>query len=125
MASYAEFQERWEEEAGKEREHYDSLPITDLLEDIRQRKPGEYYQIWYSLKGRAKLEEVGWSLYDFLQSGEDYLFRYHCAAALIAIAGLDAKGYRPEHLSARPAHPVDERLQEVYEFLESQLGKRE
>jgi len=123
--TYAEFQERYEQEAGKEKDRYDSLTVSSLVEDIRSRRFGEYFQIWYSLGRRAKLPEVGWLLFDILQSSEDYLIRYHYASALISVAELYADGFHPEKLSAREKYPADQHLEEVREILERKLGKRD
>ena len=122
--TYAKFQECFEQEAGKEKERYDSLPVSQLIADIASRKFGGYFQIWYSLAERAKVLDVGWLLFDILRSDEEYLTRYHCAAAVISIAGLYSDGFRAEQLSARPKYRVDERLEEVKEILERQLGRR-
>lgn len=122
--TYAEFQERWEKESRKERARYDSVPFATLIEDIRARRFGDYYQIWYSLSARAKLQDIGWLLFDILQSNEDYLIRYHCASALISIAGLYSEGFRPEKLSAIAKYPVDRYLEEVRKILLRTLGNK-
>jgi len=109
--SYAQFQEHWEQEADKERERYDARPVSELLADIRAGKYGNYYQIWPSLGTRAKLAEAGSLLFSILESPADYLIRYHCAAALISIAGVYADGYRPEQLSAHKTQRVTEHLE--------------
>ena len=119
--TYAEFQDRWEQEAERERRAYDAQPVSALLNDIEQGSYGQYYQIWSSLGARARLEEVRWRLFDLLSSNADYLVRNHCAEALIAIAGLDLQ---PEHLSARGVHPVDQHLATVARLLEARLGPR-
>jgi hypothetical protein len=108
--SYAEYQERFELEAGKERERYDARPVSELLADIRAGRFGSYYSIWYSLGARATLSEAGSLLFSILESPADYLVRYHCAAALISIAGVYADGYRPEQLSADKTQRVAEHL---------------
>ena len=111
--SYAEFQEHFEVEAGKERERYDARPVTDLLTDVRGGHFGSYYQIWHSIGARASLADAGSQLADILESDADYLHRYHCAAALISVGRVYADGYRPEQLSARERYPVRERLAEL------------
>ena len=121
---YDEFAERWAQGSKEERKMYDSFPVSKLVEDIAERKFGGYYQIWYSLRERAELEDVGWLLFDILRSGENYLTRFHCASALIAIAGLHLQGFRPEQLSARRKFPVDKLLHEVADILEKRLGQR-
>ena len=115
--SYGQFQEHWEQEAGKERARYDSRAVSELLADVRAGRFGNYYQIWHSIGARASLAEAGSLLADILESDVDYQHRYHCAAALIAIGRVDSEGFRPEQLSAREAYPVRERLAELRERL--------
>src|SRR5580704_504177 len=116
--SYAEFQEHWEQEAGKERERYDARPVTELLADIRAGRFGEYYRIWYSLGARATLAEAGSVLFGILESQANYLTRYHSAAALISIAGVDAEGFSPVQLSAHRTQRVAENLAALREKLQ-------
>jgi|SRR5277367_3139461 len=122
--SYAEFQDHWEKEADKERENYDSRTINELVADVKANRFGKYYQIWYSLGARAKLKDIEWTFYDVLKSNLDYLIRYHCAKALISIAGLYTTGIRPEELSAENTFDVKQNLLKVQEQLEEKLGKR-
>jgi hypothetical protein len=117
-SSYAQFQEHWEQEAGKERERYDARPVIELLADIRAGHFGSYYQIWYSLGSRATLAEAGSLLFSILESSADYLVRYHCAAALISVAGVYADGYRPEQLSAHQTQRVAEHLAALREKIQ-------
>ena len=51
------------------------LPAKDLIAKIKAKNFGTTYQIWYSLARKAKLEEVGWLLFDILESEEEYLTR--------------------------------------------------
>jgi hypothetical protein len=119
-----EFQERWERDAERERARYDARPVPELVADIKAGRLGDYCQIWPSLGARATLAEVNWVLYDILQSELDQLNRYHCAQALVAIAGLYAGGVRPEELTARDRFDVNQRLAELRTLLEKKLGDR-
>src|SRR5262245_41132104 len=111
--SYAQFQEHWEREAEKERARYDARAVSALLADVRAGRFGDYYQLWHSIGARASLAEAGSLLADILESDADYLNRYHCAAALIAIGQVHSEGFRPEQLSAHETYPVRERLIEL------------
>ena len=116
--SYAEYQEHFEQEAGKERERYDARSVAELLTDIRAGRFGSYYQIWHSVGARASLADAGSLLADILESDADYLHRYHCASALISIGRVYSDGYRPEQLSARETYPVCERVAELRKRLQ-------
>jgi|GEM_PF-1431577 len=105
------WKEEWERQAKAEREWYDNRPVTDLLEDIRIRKFGDYYNIWYSISARSTLKESGWALIDVLEHRSyDYLYRYHAAAALIYL--MDSNRWQPTELSADQAEGFTERLRE-------------
>ena len=84
--------------------------MTELLADIGASRFGGYYQIWDSLGARATLAEAGSLLYGILESPANYLIRYHCAAALISIAGAYADGYSRVQLSAHGTERVAEHL---------------
>lgn len=116
--TYGEFQERYEEEGGKERARYDARPVADLLADIRAGRFSDQYQIWYSLGARATLAEAGPTLLAVLESDLEYLHRYHCAAALIAIAQLDPKIYEPATLSVGTPESRREKVAELRRLLQ-------
>ncbi len=118
MSSYAEFQERWEQEAGKERQRYDTRPIPVLLDEINRGSYGQYYQIWYSIADRATAAQAGWVLFEALKRPIDYLYRYHCAAALLKLMQL--KEFEPVELTSRPKTP--ENLAQIEQILAARLG---
>ncbi|MBK8035653.1 MAG: hypothetical protein IPK22_00740 [Verrucomicrobiaceae bacterium] len=122
--TYDEFQQRYEDEAGKDRNRYDAFPVSELLSEVRAGRLGERYQIWYSIGARASLAEAGSVMLDVLESDFDYLNRYHCAAALIAIAKLDPKTYEPAHFSANNVRPLRERLEELRRLLNIPKSER-
>lgn len=92
------WKDKWDEYSKLEREEMESLPLERLLEDVRQGRYGKYYNIWYVITRRATLEEAGWVLFQVLKKDIDYLYRYHCAAALIELLGVDE--FEPVNLSA-------------------------
>jgi len=99
--------------------------VSDLIADIKAGQFGRHYQIWRSLGARASLEEVGWVLYDVLNSDIDSIERYHCANALFSIGRLHEEGFGNylEFWDKRN-YPVDENLAELRQVLERKLGPR-
>ena len=109
--SSSNWKDEYEQHAQAEREWYDSRPVHDLLEDIRVRKFGDYYNIWYSLSARSTLKDSGWALIDVLEHRSyDQTYRYHAAAALIYL--MDSNRWQPTELSAEGAEGFTERLRE-------------
>ena len=110
--TYAEFQERWEKASAAEKQKYDSSSIKKLISLVENHDYGNYYQIWYSLGSRAKIENVGPLLINILKSDEDYLIRYHCASCLLMIFNPFPNVLKPEKLSAREKYYVDQHIEE-------------
>ena len=109
--SSASWKDEWERHAVAERERYDSRPVHELLEDMRVRKFGDYYSIWYSLAARSTLKESGWALIDVLEHRSyDQLYRYHAATALIYL--MDSNRWQPTELSSDHVEGFTERLRE-------------
>jgi hypothetical protein len=101
----------WEAAAQKEREYFNQLAVTDLLEMLRRRQFGEYYSIWYSIAARSTLKEAAWALLEVLERRSiDYLYRYHCASALIQL--MDTNRWQPTDISADEHEGFAERLRE-------------
>ncbi len=117
--TYAEFQERWELEAGKEFDHFMTLEPGDLCQRVQAGQFGEYYTIWRAVTDKCRLADVRDSMMRILRSDADYLIRYHCAEALISLAGAWGDGFRAVELSGRNKHNVDRRLDEFEEFLQT------
>jgi hypothetical protein len=111
--TYGEFQQRYEDDAGRDRKRFDARPVGELLREVRAGRLGEHYQIWYSIGARASLAEAGPTLLAVLESDIDYLHRYHCAAALISIARMNPETYDPADFSAKDVRPLRERLEEL------------
>jgi len=59
-----------------------------------------------------------------LNSETDYLARYHCASALIAIAGSALAGLAPVMLSGGNALHAPDNLDRMRDILEGMVGKR-
>ena len=95
MTGYAEFQERWEQQAGAEFEQYVGRPAAALVADVQAGRYGEHYQLWRALAARATLAEAGGPLVGVLRGRAPYLVRYHAAAALLELLG------------SHEVHPVD------------------
>lgn len=85
--SYADWREEYDQHADVERAQLDKVPIHDLYARVQARDLGDCYQIWGTIAARANLTEVGWMLFDVLESDLDYLHRYHCADALLHLLG--------------------------------------
>jgi len=117
--TYAQYQEHFEQMAAQEKERLSALAVAELIALIRSGRLGTHYQIWYSLAERAKPAEVNDMLMSFLYSDEEYLHRYHCAAALIAVNSLSSTGWEPHHLSAGPKYPVKENLEKIRGLLKN------
>lgn len=118
--SYAEFQKHFEQAAGEEKARYDALPVAKLLAFIRARRFGEFYQLWHSVGERATVAEAANDLLNVLESNATDLNRYHCASALIAVAGLGAAGWTAEQLSAEARFPIRQNIQEIRELIARQ-----
>jgi hypothetical protein len=101
----------WEAEAKSERETFDQLAVTELLEMLRRRQFGAYYSIWYSIAARSTLKEAAWALLEVLERRSiDHLYRQHCASALIQL--MNTSKWQPNELSDDFADGFAERLRE-------------
>jgi len=114
------WRDEYERHADHEAEAVDTLPIRMLAERIQRGEYGDYYAIWRSLARRASLHEVGWTLFDVLQRPIDYLYRYHCASALLQL--LNVQTLQPVHLSSGAPAAIVANLREVEKLLESRIG---
>jgi hypothetical protein len=123
-SGYEKFQEHYEQAASAEYAAFCAMPIGLLLQRVRSGDFGHYYQLWRAISSKALLDEAGWSLFDVLNSSVDYLVRYHCADALIKVAGKALAEWKPEMLSADKKYPVRQNLKMVEESLGALLGKR-
>jgi hypothetical protein len=115
--SYAEFQEDWERAAGEEYDRYLAMPSTALIWEVRDRRYGECYQLWRAISAVSTLADAGRALLDVVRrDSEEYLVRYHAAAALLALLGtsifepVDLSGDRPQRAANIAA--VEEMLRE-------------
>jgi hypothetical protein len=81
------WQDHWEEFTAAERAACDKACLEVLLGDVCGGQFGRYHQIWPAIAARASLEQAGWTLYEVLGRDIDYLHRYHCADALLALIG--------------------------------------
>jgi len=100
-ASGTHWKTLWEEHSAAERKTFNSTPVDSLIEMVAEGRYGNYYTIWYSIAERAALEQAGTTLIQILHLDIDYLYRYHCAAALLSL--MDEKDFQPVDLSAE--HP--------------------
>jgi hypothetical protein len=78
---------RYEQEATAELASYNKRPVAELVRQVKERRYSTYFSIWHSLGRRATLEQAGWALLEVLKSEPEYLHRYHCASALLALMG--------------------------------------
>jgi hypothetical protein len=91
------WQDVWNAHAASEKGSLDQTPVADLIEQVRQGWYGNYYHIWYSIAGRAPLADFLPAFLAVLHSDVDYLYRYHCAQALLE--SIPETGLQPVDLS--------------------------
>lgn len=120
--TYAEFQERWDIEAEHELERYMAMSPEDLARRVQGGDYGSYHTLWTAITRKCGLADVQETLMRILRSDEEYLPRYHCARALIALSSAADAGFTPVQLSARGLHDVDARLDELTMFLNTGTG---
>ena len=92
------WQDRWDEAADDERKRMEARTAAELLADVSECRFGNYYVIWYVIASKSTVDEAGWTLFRTLTGDEDYLHRYHCAAALLLLMGETT--WKPVDLSA-------------------------
>lgn len=86
---YAEFQEKFEEEADKTYQVYSRLSEDELLKIIEAGQYDEYYQIWQVL-GMKGTRKSMWLLFNIVSNlNNPYLIRYHACDALFRIARIN------------------------------------
>ena len=108
----------WDEYAEKERRNYGSMPVEELLKRVKHGYYGNYYCIWYSIAGKATLEQAGEILLEVLHRNIRNLLRYHCASALLKL--MDEEDIQPADISGdQPDH--DDLLEVVSNKLETLL----
>lgn len=99
------WQDRWDEAAEDERKRMQGITAAELLADVSEGRFGNYYVIWYVIASKSTIDEAGWTLFRILAGDSDYLYRYHCAAALLQLMGeatlkpVDASADHPERES--------------------------
>jgi hypothetical protein len=121
IMDYAEFQERWEQDAHQEFNFYMSKSASELEDEIKARHYGNYYTIWRVLSIKSTLVRLGWDLFDILKSDEDYLIRYHCALTLINLTGASQYGLEAIQLSGRQKYDVPQYLKMMKSIIEKKL----
>jgi hypothetical protein len=117
-----EFHERYEADGDAELRAYSAMPLASLLDRVRNRDFGSNYQLWPAIAAKAKLDEAGWVLFDVLRSDAEYLVRYHCANALIEIAGRELRGLTAVMLSGGKGHGTPQHLERVRAMLLETIG---
>ncbi|MFO7627239.1 MAG: hypothetical protein R6V62_08275 [Candidatus Fermentibacteraceae bacterium] len=81
------WQDKWDEAADDERKRMEARTAAELLADVSEGRFGNYYVIWYVIASKSTVDEAGWTLFKTLVGEADYLYRYHCAAALLQLMG--------------------------------------
>jgi hypothetical protein len=100
--TYAEFQEDWQQAADAEYALYVAEDSDVLIRQVKDRRYGECYQLWRAIPVVATLQDAGSVLIEVLRrDSEEYLIRYHAAAALLKLIGTST--FEPADLSAE--HP--------------------
>lgn len=117
----SDWRSQWEDASSKESQRWQRASDAELIAAVRQRATGEYYALWRELGKRTATVELCWVLFDVLESDREYLDRYHCADALIAL--LRITDLEAVALSAGwPEVPAN--LQRVRGMIESTFGAR-
>lgn len=114
---YGEFQERWEQESAKETRAFERLSPEQLLGHVQHRQFGQYYGLWRTIAAKCTLRAAAGPLLEVLHSDADYLIRYHCADALIALS--QAVGFESVDLTAGDYRP---KLAEFDAFIRWRVG---
>jgi hypothetical protein len=115
------WRDEYEINAARDRAAVDAHPVEHLLDDVRQRRFGGYYSLWYSIAARATPQAAGWTLFEALMDpGIDFLNRYHCAAALLLL--LDIDRFQPLQLSAKTRPDTASNLAQVEVLLDMRVG---
>ena len=104
-----QFHQWFEDTHASERARFDAMPVAEVLAEAAAGRFGECYAIWKSIGARAT-PAANAQLLDFLASDAEFLHRYHCAGALIAINRLEMD---PAELSGAPKYPVAQNLAAV------------
>jgi hypothetical protein len=123
-SGYEEFQNQYENESDREFESLSKLPVHALLDRVRASQFGGQHQIWRAIRDKASLEESAGTLLAVLESNAEYLSRYHCADALLKIAGKPLKGWEAVHLSGGPGWKSAENVKTIRAWIEATLGRR-
>ena len=118
--SLTEFEEQYARHAKEEKQTYDALPVETLLDDIKNKRYGDHYQIWVSLVARTDFRQAGLILLEVLESDANPTVRSHCAHTFISLAHLDDR-WTAERLSAERQFPVKDNLQEVRRIVEDRM----
>ena len=104
-----QYHQWFEDTHASERARFDAMPLADVLAEAAAGRFGHCYAIWKSIGARAT-PAANRQLLDFLESDAEFLQRYHCAGALIAINRLQLD---PGELSGAPKYPVAQNLARV------------
>jgi len=115
------WKEQWEDDADTELEKLSALPIAELRRRVQAGELGGFYMIWNAIAAKEDLAAIGWQLLDFLSSPADYLHRYHCARALLAL--LRCTKYEPVDLTVAHKNPA-KALGELEQMLTLAVGPR-
>ncbi len=117
--SYADFQRRYEQDGDDEYRRYAAMRPQALIDLVRAGRFGEQYTIWRVIGDTSSLELAGWVLFGVIDSGVDYLNRYHAASALLKL--LRAPDLEAPDLTVNTPKRL-ENLAAVRRALETRLG---
>ena len=87
-----DWRERYEVEARKASEALAPLGEAELLDRIRAGRIDPYFALWRAIGGKGTVDGCAMVLWGYLrdQPGQaQMLNRYHCAAALFRVLGMD------------------------------------
>jgi hypothetical protein len=112
-----EFHEHYEDAADVEHRTLSALAVNALLDCARNGRFGEYHQLWPVIAEKATLPQAGPVLLTVLESDAPYLSRYHCAAALLKLAGESLAAFTPVSLSSGGPQSIRANLDKITTLL--------
>jgi hypothetical protein len=116
-----QWKEEYEAAGDAEFAKFSALSVGELRRRVERREFGQQYSFWTAIAAKRDVAAFGWLLFDFINSSEDYLQRYHAARALLAL--LKVTIYEPGDLTIAHRHP-EKALADVAARLVQAIGPR-
>lgn len=115
------WRDQYDDSANAEHKSLNAESVEKLKKRVMKKDFGEYYAIWTAIADTKDLPAFGWMMFDFIKSNEDYLQRYNCARALLAMMGTTK--YEPQNLTIKHMKP-EAALADVEVMLTEAIGPR-